>query len=108
MKKHINITIEGKLKERDFNYYCQTGAYKFDVDAVYTNGNDRDIYIEAEGEAENLKNYVEYLEFGPVRKSLISFKTEENEIIGIKGFTSYRRHQNPPAKFIKNILRKFF
>jgi acylphosphatase len=108
MKKHVNITIEGRLTERDFNYYCQTGAYKFNIDAVYTNGNERDIYVEAEGEAENIKSYVEFLEFGPVRNSLISFKTEEDELKGIIGFTSYRRHGNPSVKFFKRLSKRFF
>lgn len=107
MKKHIDITIEGRLKEKDFNYYCQTGAHKFDLHAIYTNGNDIDIFIQAEGDAENLEKYVEYLRTGPLSSSLISFNTKESEVKDIKGFSSYRRHVGAQTSFFKKLKDKF-
>ena len=90
MKKHLKIFIEGQLEKADFNYYCQTGAIKHKIDAVYRNGDTRHVYIEAEGIDEDLQNYVEYLSTGALKKHMEIFRTEEGNLKDIKGFTSLR------------------
>jgi acylphosphatase len=102
MKKHIKIFIEGKLEDADFNYYCQTGAFKYDINAVYKNGDTRHIYIEAEGEKEKLDLFVNAIENGPLKPFLYKFDTAEGELKNIQGFTSLR-----DKKEKKTILRKF-
>lgn len=106
MRKHTNIIIEGRLSEKDFNYYCQTGANKYQIDAIYTNGNDKDIYIEAEGNEENLKKYIDYLLSGPLKNSLITFKTEDDELKDIHGFASYRKHAPVNEAFTERIFKR--
>lgn len=102
MKKHLNIFIEGNLEKADFNYYCQTGAYRYGVDAIYKNGDTRHIYIEAEGKDEDLQEYLDYLSKGALKKHVELFRTEEGELKNIEGFTSLReKHQN------KGLRQKF-
>ena len=106
MRKHKNIIIEGRLSEKDFNYYCQTGAYKYQIDAIYTNGNDKDIYIEAEGIEENLLQYIDFLKSGPLKNSLITFKTEDADLKDIKGFSSYRKHQPVEQPLTERLFKR--
>ncbi len=94
MKKHLNIYIEGKLDNADFNFYSQSGAYKFDIHAVYMNGDSRHVDLEAEGNEEDLNQYVEFLKKGPLSKHIELFRVEEAEFVGIDGFKSLKVHKD--------------
>jgi len=104
MLKHYYIKIEGDLEKTDFNYYCQTGAHKFDISAVYVNGNTRDVELDAEGDVENLKSYVEYLKTGPLKPFIFTFDVTEKEVVNLQGFKS-KRHLSDDKK---PILKKLF
>ena len=106
MNKHINIFIEGKLNSTDFNFYSQTGAWEFNINAVYKNGDSVHVDIEAEGSPENLSSYVEFLKNGPLEQYILSFRTEEAEFVGISGFTSHKVHKDEIG--FKDKLRSFF
>lgn len=106
MKKHLNIYIEGKLDNADFNFYSQSGAYKFDIHAVYKNGDSRHVDLEAEGEEESLKGYVEFLKSGPLKKHIELFRFEEAEFVGIDGFKSLKVHKEN-LSFFDRLKKKF-
>jgi acylphosphatase len=106
MKKHLNIFIEGKLENADFNFYSQSGAYRFDIHAVYKNGDSRHVDLEAEGDEEKLLQYVEYLQTGPLKKHIELFRTEEAEFIGIDGFKSLKVHQDK-FSLLEKLKRRF-
>ena len=94
MKKHLNIYMEGHLNDGDFNFYSQLGAFKYDINAVYKNGDSVHVDIEAEGTDDNLNNYVKYLKDGPLKKHIYLFRTEEGEFEGIEGFKSLKVHKD--------------
>jgi len=106
MKKHLDIFIEGKLENADFNFYSQSGAYKFDIHAVYKNGDTRHVDLEAEGEEESLNSYVEYLKNGPLKKHIELFRVEESEFVGIDGFKALKVHKEN-LSFMKKLKKKF-
>jgi len=106
MVKHYNIKIEGDLDNADFNYYCQTGAYKFDISAVYVNGNSRDVELSAEGDEENLKNYLTYLHSGPLTSAIETFNFTESEVEGMVGFISKRHFRAQKKSILNKIFRK--
>jgi len=108
MKKHLNIYIEGELNNTDFNFYSQTGAYKFDIHAVYKNGDSVHVDLEAEGNEEDLNSYVEYLKTGPLRKYINLFRVEEDEFIGIDGFMSLKVHKDEFTfkQKVQNLFKK--
>ena len=93
MKKHLNIFIEGKLQKADFNFYSQSGAYKYNIDAIYKNGDTRHVDLELEGNSEDLDKYVDYLKTGPLHKHIELFRVEEDVVVGIEGFKSYKVHK---------------
>lgn len=106
MKKHLNIYIEGKLDNADFNFYSQSGAYKFDIHAVYKNGDSRHVDLEAEGEENDLHGYVEFLKTGPLKKHIELFRVEEAEFVGIDGFKSLKVHKDN-LSFMDKLKKKF-
>ena len=99
MKKHINIYMEGHLKNGDFNWYSQIGAYKYNINAIYKNGDSVHVDIEAEGDSQDLNNYVEYLQNGPLKKHIYLFRKEEGEFEGIIGFKSLKVHKDETSLF---------
>ncbi len=106
MKKHINVFIEGKLERADFNFYSQTGAYKYNIDAVYKNGDTRHIDLELEGENNDLDDYVNFLRTGPLNKHIELFRVEEAKMVGIRGFKSYKVHEEELT--FTDRVKKFF
>lgn len=105
MIKHYYIKIEGDLEKTDFNYYCQTGAHKFNINAVYVNGNSRDVELNAEGTPENLNNYVEFLEQGPLKPFIFSFNVSEQAVENLSGFVSRRVHKDEKVSLISKLLK---
>ena len=90
----------------DFNFYSQSGAYKFDIHAVYKNGDSRHVDLEAEGEEADLNSYVEYLRTGPLHRHIELFRVEEAEFEGIDGFKSLKVHKDELT--FKDRLKKIF
>jgi acylphosphatase len=106
MIKHFYIKIEGDLDKTDFNYYCQTGAHKFDINAIYVNGNSKDVELNAEGTLENLNNYVEFLQDGPLKPFIYTFDVTEKELLHLKGFTSKRVHKDEKKSVFDFIINR--
>jgi len=105
MKKHLDIFIEGQVKKADFNFYSQIAASKFDIHAVYKNGDSRHVDIEAEGSAENIQAFVDYLKSGALKPFIESFKTQEGKFQNIEGFTSLKVHEDK-FSLIEKLFRK--
>lgn len=105
MIKHLYIKIEGDLEKTDFNYYCQTGAVKFDISAVYVNGNSKDVELDAEGTPDNLYSYIEFLKTGPLKPYINTFEYAEQDVQNIKGFVSKRIHRDEKPSLFDRIKK---
>ncbi len=105
MTKHFYIKIEGDLDKTDFNYYCQVGANKYGIDAIYLNGNSRDVELNAEGSPENLQSYVEFLQNGPLRPFIYTFDVTEQEVMNLRGFVSKRVHKDEKISLFTKLLK---
>ena len=103
--KHTNIFIEGKLEMADFNFYSQMGAYKFNINAIYKNGDTRHVDIEAEGKAQDIEKYINYIKNGALRPHIELFKTEDGKLMNIEGFSSLKVHKEK-FKIIKKLLSR--
>ncbi len=104
MKKHIDIFIEGTVSKADFNFYSQIGASKFDIDAIYKNGDSRHVDIEVEGKVEDIQRFVEYIQNGALRGHIESFRTEQGKFQNIQGFTSLKVHKDK-FKLLKSLFK---
>jgi acylphosphatase len=103
MKQHLDIYIEGKVKEADFNSYSQRAANRVGISAVYKNADSRHVDLEIEGDTEAIKNFVEYIKNGPLEHFIESFRTEKGEFVNIQGFTSLRVHKDK-----ESLIEKIF
>lgn len=59
----------------DFNFYAQTAALKFNIDAIDKNWDSR--HMELEGEEENLNLFIKYMREGALEKQIESFHVEK-------------------------------
>ncbi|RLD64495.1 MAG: hypothetical protein DRI84_08615 [Bacteroidetes bacterium] len=103
MKKHIDIFIEGNLEKADFNFYSQMGAFKYNINAIYKNGDTRHVEIEAEGEDQNVSGYIEFLQNGALGRHIEIFNTVNGKFKNIHGFTSLKVHKEK-FKAIKRLF----
>ena len=106
MNKHLDIFIEGNLEKADFNFYSQSAAIKFNVNAIYKNGDTRHIGIEVEGESKDVEAYANYMKEGALISHIELFRTEEGIFKNIVGFTSLKVHKEKYAK-IKKLLKRY-
>jgi len=80
MKKHINLTIRGKVHGVGFRFSCMEAAYKYQVKGFVKNKSDGSVYIEAEGNQELLDEFKEWCKKGPVWARVVDFEESDGEI----------------------------
>jgi len=108
MKEHLNITVNGKVKEIDFLYYSHLSAHKYNITGFVQNGSDTSVYIEAEGTPEELKIFIDYIKNGPLSYHFEDMQVEEGEL---KNFGYFKRTKDREPKkkkyeFFRKILSK--
>lgn len=86
MKKHLNLFITGKVQHIGFRFMTMQAAYKYGVFGFVRNKSNGKIYIEVEGEDENLQNFVAWCKTGPVGAEVTEIETEEADLKDFKSF----------------------
>jgi acylphosphatase len=87
MKKHIKFQIRGRVQGVGFRFSCMEAAYKFNIKGFVMNNPDRkSIYIEAEGEEDDLNEFRKWCNKGPVWARIKDCSEVEGEL---KHFTSF-------------------
>jgi acylphosphatase len=66
MKLHKNFQVIGKVQGVGFRFSCMEAAYKHNIKGFVTNRRDGSVYVEAEGEEDNLDKFILWLKKGPV------------------------------------------
>lgn len=106
MNKHLDIFIEGNLEKADFNFYSQSAAIRFGVNAIYKNGDSRHVEIEVEGDAESVEAYAKFIKEGALTSHIEIFNTREGVFKNIEGFTSLKVHKEKRS-LIKRLLKRY-
>lgn len=86
MLLHYDIIITGKVQNVGFRFYAQKKAHELDITGSVKNRSDGSVYIEAEGEEENLRNYVNWCHKGPPWAEVLDVKVNESPVMNIRGF----------------------
>ena len=86
MKKHLNITVRGKVQGVYFRRDTQIAARRLGVLGTVANQEDGSVYIEAEAEELTLNEFVRWCRQGPELANVIEVKTEEAPLEGFKDF----------------------
>jgi acylphosphatase len=84
--KCIKIFVSGQVQHRGFRFFAMQLAYQLGVRGYIHNKKDGSLYIEAEGEEDQLNNFLEWCKKGPMGCKVEKVVTEDGEI---KNFTSF-------------------
>ena len=90
MKKHLKIRVHGKVQGVYFRASAVDKAHMYLVAGFTRNEPDGTVYIEAEGEEENLNNFIEWCRIGPPRALVEKVLIEEGELKNYQNFITVR------------------
>lgn len=80
MKRHLNIRVSGRVQGVFFRHSAKQKAEELNITGFARNEDDGSVYIEAEGEEENLKEFLNWCYQGPplalVEKADFEFHSE--------------------------------
>lgn len=80
MIKHVNIAVQGLVQGVLFRHTAQIEAEGLDIKGFAKNADDGSVYIEAEGEEENLKKFIDWCSTGPELASVHDIKVGSGKI----------------------------
>jgi acylphosphatase len=94
--KHYNISITGRVQKIGFRFSAMQAAYRFGIHGFVRNMQDETVYIEAEGEEEQIKSFVQWCNRGPMGARVENVEVSEGELKNFSGFDiiSSRAGQN--------------
>ena len=86
MIRHYNIKVRGKVQGVSYRYNAQAKAHKLDLTGFVKNLHDESVYIEVEGQEENINKFIEWCYTGPRLAKVIEVVPEEAKVIGFQTF----------------------
>lgn len=86
MIKHVSIRISGKVQGVFFRASTKTKADELLVRGIVRNEPDGSVYVEAEGEEEPLKKFIQWCYQGPTAASVRQCEITPGEA---KGYTDF-------------------
>jgi acylphosphatase len=86
MKKHFNIRITGKVQGVFFRASTKEKADTQNISGFVRNEGDGSVYIEAEGEDENLRNFIQWCRHGPAHARVENCDVKEETLTGFGRF----------------------
>lgn len=86
MIKHLSIKVTGKVQGVFFRASTKDVAEKLDLHGFVRNERDGSVYIEVEGEEENLRQFVVWCQQGPVHAQVSKVELIEGKV---QNFTSF-------------------
>jgi acylphosphatase len=86
MRKSYGIRVTGKVQNVGFRYYSVEAAKEFNIDGFVKNQLDGSVYIEAEGEENELESFTAWCRRGPHYARVDGFEIQEQPVMGYDGF----------------------
>ena len=86
-KKTVILHIYGKVQGVGFRYYTQKKARELGIDGYVMNRPDGSVYVEAEGEEENLDEFVLWCREGPGWARVTDMNIQKTPVAGYDGFS---------------------
>ncbi|WP_448700756.1 acylphosphatase [Mucilaginibacter sp. AW1-3] len=90
-KKHLNITIHGKVQGVSFRYTTKAVADQLGVRGIINNQPDGSVYIEAEADDWNMQLFLDWCNEGPTGAVVNSVETNEAELKNYRNFEIVKR-----------------
>jgi len=86
MKKACALRIRGRVQGVGYRYYAMSKAAEYGISGYVTNMPDGSVYIEVEGDEENLNAFIESCRKGPVLSKVIQFDAFSQPVSNYTGF----------------------
>ncbi len=86
MKNSYRITVSGRVQNVGFRYYAVNTAQENNIAGFVKNEPDGSVYIEAEGEEDDLDKFVTFCKRGPQWARVDQFDIQEQPLMNYKGF----------------------
>jgi len=86
MKQALAITLSGRVQNVGFRFATVQKAKELDIKGFVKNKVDGTVYIEAEGDADNLNHFLEWCKEGPPAAKVQNTETQE---IPVQDFSSF-------------------
>lgn len=83
---HLNIKIIGQVQGVGFRYSTQNKAKELEIKGFARNESDNSVYIEAEGEEENLNKFVQWVRQGVSSAQIEKVEVKEGEVKNFDNF----------------------
>lgn len=90
--KCFRIIITGNLMNAGIRFRAMEAAYKFGIKGLVRYQKDGSIYIEAEGEDEDLQHFVGWCKKGPIGAVIKYVDVVETEMKNFENFDIVKRH----------------
>ena len=90
MNKRFSITVSGVVQGVFFRASTKAQADELGIKGFVSNQRDGSVYIEAEGESERLKKFIQWCRKGPVNASVERCDVREMEFSGDQHFVIQR------------------
>ncbi|WP_299246585.1 acylphosphatase [uncultured Aquimarina sp.] len=78
MLKHYNISVKGKVQGVWYRKSTLEKALELNIKGIVKNQSDGSVYIEAEGEENQLKEFIEWCAEGPEFAQVLDVAKEES------------------------------
>lgn len=86
MLKHLNISVYGRVQGVFYRASAMDAADQLNIKGFARNEKDGTVYIEAEGEEDDLREFVSWCYKGPAKAKVDRVATEE---ASMKNFTKF-------------------
>lgn len=84
--KHLNIVVTGKVQGVFFRASAKEAADQLNVKGFAQNQFDGSVYIEAEGDEETLKQFVDWCKQGPPRAEVAHVDVQDGAVKNFERF----------------------
>lgn len=86
MKRHYNITVQGKVQGVFYRASTKQMAMLLGIDGFVQNEPNEDVYIEAEGTEEMVAKFIQWCHHGPDKAVVKYVSVTEAELNNYAGF----------------------
>jgi len=87
MKKAVILTVSGRVQNVGFRFHTQKAAQKHGISGFVKNLYDGSVYIEAEGEEENLGQFVLWCHQGPAWARVDRVNIQNSQVQDYEAFS---------------------
>lgn len=84
--RHYNITVKGKVQRVNYRVFTQAKAMKLSLTGLVKNLHNGDVYIEIEGDEENVNTFIDWCYVGSPLSKVIEVVAEEAPLRDLQTF----------------------